>query len=117
MGQQHQQQQQNIPLMMGPQSFSGYYQQGIGVAPPGDLGYALQRPGVVPGTSVGMHHINQSLYMQQQQGLQPSSIGSLVQGNNSYNDLVSLSGSYISMSNMSMPSNMHGSIPREYNML
>jgi len=105
-----QQQPRSVPVMMGPQSFSGYYHAGgMGVAPQGDLGYALQRPGVVPGTSVGaMQHMNQSMYLQQQQ-MQPSSMGSLVQAN-SYSDLPSLSGSYMGMSAMSMPVSM----PQDY---
>jgi hypothetical protein len=109
----HQMQQPRaVPVMMGmgPQSFSGYYHAGgVGVAPQGDLGYALQRPGIVPGTSVGaMQQMNQPMYLQQQH-MQPSSMGSLVQGN-SYSDLVSLSGSYMGMSAMSMPASM----PQDY---
>jgi hypothetical protein len=98
------------PVMMGPQSFSGYYHAaGMGAAPQGDLGYALQRPGVVPGTSVGaMQHMNQQQYLQQQH-MQPSSMEGLVQGN-SYSDLGSLSGSYMGMSAMSMPVSM----PEDY---
>jgi len=37
-----------LPITLGAQSFSGAFHSGMAHGPEGDLGYALQRPGVVP---------------------------------------------------------------------
>ena len=113
-----------MPAIMGAQSYSGVYHTGAlghAPAPRGDLGYALQRPGVDPCGSLGqMQQMNQ-VYMQQH-GIRghvpvmPSSLGSLIQAS-SYTDL-DASGHYNSMQAMSMPSIQggHGSVPQEYAM-
>jgi len=93
-----------IPMMTGPQSFSGiYHTGGMGhVAPQGDLGYALQRPGVVPGgtSASGIPQMNQ-MYLHQAH-MQPSSIGNLSQPS-SYSDLGPMHPSSY-MQAMSLPS-------------
>lgn len=110
---------QAIPIMTGAQSYSGVYHTGAmgQVVPIGDLGYALQRPGVDPCASLaGSQQVNH-IYMHQaaRMPVQPSSLGSLVQAS-SYNDPMDMSNHYTSIhpSAMSMPSMQHGSIPQDY---
>jgi len=57
-------------MSVGAQSYSGAYHSNITPGLQGDLGYALQRPGVMPGSGIG-HHVNQvppmnSMYIQMQ---------------------------------------------------
>jgi hypothetical protein len=114
--------QQGIPIMTGPQSYSGVYHTGAmgQMAPRGDLGYALQRPGVDPCSSLGQTQQLNQIYLQQHGHghghIQPSSLGSLVQAS-SYNDHLDIPNHYNSMHAMSMPSIQgHGSIPQDYAM-
>ncbi len=121
--------------MMGPQSFSGiYHNAGIGgvgqVIPQGDLGYALQRPGVVPGGLASslvqqqqqqQQHSHQMNPMYMHQQIPPSQMGGLFQAS-SYTDMGPMSpGSYssglhsqiTSHGAMSMPSVHQGPLPQD----
>lgn len=117
---------QGAPGMMGPQSFSGLYHTAGNVGqmmPQGDLGYALQRPGVVPGGSIpagiAHHHQQQQQQMNQVYMQHPLQMGSHLQAS-SYTEMGPMSpGSYssglhsqlISQGAMSMPSVQLHSIP------
>eukprot|EP00557_Chaetoceros_sp_GSL56_P012882 CAMPEP_0176482700 /NCGR_PEP_ID=MMETSP0200_2-20121128/3517_1 /TAXON_ID=947934 /ORGANISM="Chaetoceros sp., Strain GSL56" /LENGTH=961 /DNA_ID=CAMNT_0017879037 /DNA_START=293 /DNA_END=3178 /DNA_ORIENTATION=+ len=111
------------PMMVGAQSFSGFYHTGgMGVAPQGDLGYALQRPGVVPGTSVGaMQHMNQGVQLHQHRQHHQQSQSQMPQGSmgngvhtTNYMEMGSLTGSYLGPTSMSMTSIHNGSFPQDY---
>ena len=117
------QQPQVYPIMLGPQSFSSYYHtSGMGVAPQGDLGYALQRPGVVPGSSMGtIQQINHAIQLHQNHHHQQQSQSHITQGSvgnhvhaTSYMDIGSLPNSYAGVSSMSMSSIHNGSMPQSY---
>jgi hypothetical protein len=101
-----------MPVVTGPQSYSGVYHTGAmgQIAPRGDLGYALQRPGVDPSLQAN------NIYMQQNGRIQPSSLGSLVQAS-SYTDPLDISNHYNNIHPMSLPSIPgHGSMPQDYSM-
>eukprot|EP00554_Chaetoceros_debilis_P012904 CAMPEP_0194113940 /NCGR_PEP_ID=MMETSP0150-20130528/18436_1 /TAXON_ID=122233 /ORGANISM="Chaetoceros debilis, Strain MM31A-1" /LENGTH=933 /DNA_ID=CAMNT_0038804005 /DNA_START=497 /DNA_END=3295 /DNA_ORIENTATION=- len=113
---------QGVPGIMGPQSFSGLYHTAANVGqmmPQGDLGYALQRPGVVPGGSIPAGIAQQQQMMNQMYMQHPLQMGSHIQAS-SYTDIGPMSpGSYlsglhsqlISQGAMSMPSAQLHSIP------
>ena len=58
-----------LPMNLGAQSFSGAFHSGMTHGPEGDLGYALQRPGVVP-TGPGAPAQLNPMYMHHQYHMQ-----------------------------------------------
>jgi hypothetical protein len=100
---------------MGPQSFSGIYHSMGQVAPHGDFGYALQRPGVFPAGT-------QNIYAQTQQS---GSYGSIHHNQaQNYPDYHFAPGSYSNLqinmtmnpsnASLSMPPNFQNSAPQAY---